>query len=252
LERSGQQLFCFLPFSGFNEMICSFPQNHSTAFRPFPYHLTATETSIRIGLYKPIPHSQEEIMETDPNRTAEYNAADKAKQALHHLVPGMRIIKTAIAVFLCLTLDFLRATPYPIQSSVAAVICLQPDIRSSRVIAGNRVIGTFAAGIYSYLFMLLFVEKFRIDPAGYLFYCLVAAGIIPLILIVLMLKRPGSVIITSVVFLIICLTKGQEDTLIYAIDRVIDTLLGITFALLVNWFPLLNRHRSDTTENNPE
>ncbi|HCU08120.1 MAG TPA: hypothetical protein DF480_03985, partial [Clostridiales bacterium] len=79
-----------------------------------------------------------------------------------------------------------------------------------------------------------------------------AAGIIPLILIVLMLKRPGSVIIASVVFLIICLTKGQENTLIYAIDRVIDTLLGIVFALLVNWFPLLNRHRPYTTEHNPE
>jgi len=61
-----------------------------------------------------------------------------------------------------------------------------------------------------------------------------------------------GVIIASVVFLIICLTKGQESTLIYAIDRVINTLLGIVFALLVNWFPLLNRHRPDTTENNLE
>lgn len=191
-------------------------------------------------------------METEPNRKPDPIKAHALRQRFHRFIPGMRIVKTAIAVFLCLTLDFLRGTPYPIQSSVAAVICLQPDIRSSRAIAVNRVLGTFAAGAYSYLFMLLFVEVLGVDPAGYLFYCLVAAGIVPLILIVLMFKRPGSVIISSVVFLIICLTKGQENTLLYALGRVIDTLLGIGFALLVNWFPLLNRHRTATTEKNPE
>ncbi|MDI9492157.1 MAG: aromatic acid exporter family protein [Bacillota bacterium] len=191
-------------------------------------------------------------MENESKPPLDKTANETILEAIHPLIPGMRIIKTAIAVFLCLTLDFLRGTPYPIQSSIAAVICLQPDIRSSRAIAGNRVLGTFSAGIYSYLFLLLFVEGFHVDPAGYLFYSLVAAGIIPLILIVLMLKRPGSVIIASVVFLIICLTKGEQNTLIFTIERVLDTLLGIGFALLVNWFPLLNRHRPQTTEQNPE
>ncbi len=182
----------------------------------------------------------------------EPTSVESPQPAPHRLRPGMRIIKTAIAVFLCLVVDLFRSSPFPIQSSVTAVICLQPDIRSSKKIAGNRTVGTLAAGLYSYVFLLLFVEWMHIDPKSFLFTILVSAGIIPLILLILLMNRPGSVVIALVVFLATCLTKGDAQILHYTVGRVIDTLLGIGFALLVNWFPLLNHHTGDSTEHNLE
>jgi hypothetical protein len=182
------------------------------------------------------------------NAPAQGKVKKNNEHSCRQLRPGMRIIKTSIAVFLCLVTDLFRVSPFPIQSSVTAVICLQPDIHSSKTIAGNRVIGTLAAGIYSFLFLTLFVEWFHIDPKSFTFTFLVSVGIIPLILIILFLERPGSVVIALVVFLATSLTKGDASILHYSVGRVFDTLLGIGFALAVNWFPPLNRHAKHPPE----
>ena len=42
--------------------------------------------------------------------------------------PGMRIIKTAIATFLCFCIDALRGVNQPIYSVISAIICMQKDI----------------------------------------------------------------------------------------------------------------------------
>lgn len=167
----------------------------------------------------------------------------RTKDTLRRNLPGMRIIKTAIAVFLCLATNYFRPSPFPVQSSVTAVICLQPDIRSSRRIALNRVVGTLIAGMYSYVFLILVVETFHVDSGSFLFSLLISLGIIPLIQLIVSLKRPGSVVIASVVFLAICLTKADSSILEYTTGRVVDTLFGIGYALLVNWLPVLNSRR---------
>ena len=44
---------------------------------------------------------------------------------------GMRMIKTAVAVFLCFAIDAFRGGGIPFYSAIAAVLCLQPSWQSS-------------------------------------------------------------------------------------------------------------------------
>ncbi len=44
---------------------------------------------------------------------------------------GMRLIKTAIAVFLCFLVDFFRDGGTPFYSAIAAILCMQPELGSS-------------------------------------------------------------------------------------------------------------------------
>ena len=44
---------------------------------------------------------------------------------------GMRLIKTAIAVFLCFLVDFFRDGRILFYSAIAAILCMQPELDSS-------------------------------------------------------------------------------------------------------------------------
>ena len=44
---------------------------------------------------------------------------------------GMRLIKTAVAVFLCFLVDFFRDGGTPFYSAIAAILCMQPELGSS-------------------------------------------------------------------------------------------------------------------------
>ena len=54
---------------------------------------------------------------------------------------GMRIVKTAIAVFICFVIDMFRTTSMPFYSAIAAILCMQPDVKDSWRVAATRTIG---------------------------------------------------------------------------------------------------------------
>ena len=59
---------------------------------------------------------------------------------------GMRIVKSALAVFVCLLIDRLRGG-MPFYAAIAAILCMQPDVANSLKTAANRVIGTLVGGL---------------------------------------------------------------------------------------------------------
>ena len=63
---------------------------------------------------------------------------------------GQRIVKTAIAVFICLMIYYLRGytgQSMPTESMITAIICMQPYVRDSRAYAWNRLTGTLVGAV---------------------------------------------------------------------------------------------------------
>lgn len=143
---------------------------------------------------------------------------------------GMRNIKTAISVFLCLLFFEVINRKDPVFACVAAIICMQPTVDNSWDKGMQRIIGTIIGGLLSILFII--IDNNLID-AAYIF--LIPFGIILLIEICVVINKKDAVIISCVVYLSIMLTQRYEgDYLVYTYNRVIDTSIGILIALLVN------------------
>lgn len=155
--------------------------------------------------------------------------------------PGMRIIKTALAMLICVVIHYFFPVIDAINAAIAAVICLQQNIETTWRTSLNRMIGTVIAGLYAYVFLALLIYGLNLDPEGILFLTLTAIGLIPLMQILVLLKKPGAVAIAAIVFIVICLSAYRREPLNFTLYRVIDTLIGIGAAVLIDWLPPLNR-----------
>lgn len=147
---------------------------------------------------------------------------------------GLRILKSALAVFLCFAVYLIRQDGMPFYSAIAAILCMQPYVRHSFTTALNRTIGSLVGGAYGLLILLLLrIDSIAIRPL--LVYGIISAAIIPLMYLTVLMKKTPATYITCVVFLSVVVSHGT-DTAPYwfALDRVIDTLIGIFISLLVN------------------
>lgn len=148
---------------------------------------------------------------------------------------GMRIVKTAIAVFLCFLIDLLRNHQgVPFYSAIAAILCMQPFVSNSVKVALNRSVGTLIGGLAG---MLLLLAERAWLPKGMpvLQYFIVSLCVVALIYITVVLKKTSASYITCVVFLSVTISHGADvNPYLFAINRMIDTLLGIAVSLAVN------------------
>jgi len=173
----------------------------------------------------------------------------KVKAFFHQLnkfliknTPGMRVIKTMIAVFICLAVEAIRQkTSTVYHSSIAAVVCMQPTVKSTAKTARERVIGTLIAGIYGFLVLTFIFPNVTVDTREWYYYLVTALLSLPLMTIMIWIKTPGPIAITVIVYLIVTLKTTDVPPIAYTLERVGDTLIGIAIALLVNWFPPLNK-----------
>ena len=67
---------------------------------------------------------------------------------------GMRLIKTAVAVFLCFLVDFFRDGGTPFYSAIAAILCMQPELGSSLKVGKERIIATWHLNVMPFLLNL--------------------------------------------------------------------------------------------------
>ena len=149
---------------------------------------------------------------------------------------GMRIVKSAVAVFLCFLIDRLRGG-VPFYSAIAAILCMQPDVTGSLKVGLNRVVGTLIGGVCGMLTLSLFV-RFLPDPDSLLRYAVLSLSIIPLIYITVLLRQNSAAYITCVVYLSITVAHGVDLVpYAFALNRVLDTLIGIAVSLGVNLLP---------------
>ncbi len=154
---------------------------------------------------------------------------------------GMRLIKTALAVFLCFIIYQIRGEGIPFYSAIAAVLCMQREIEDSKEKGKSRMLATLIGGIAGMGILYLF-KYYGIDATSWLCYLLVSVSLIPLIYTTVLLKQPDCAYISCVVFLCICISHGNDaDPFAFALNRMLDTWIGILVAIGVNAFHLPHR-----------
>ena len=154
---------------------------------------------------------------------------------------GMRIIKSAVAVFLCFGVYLLRGQGMPFYSAIAAVLCMQPYVSNSIKVALNRTVGTLIGGVFG-MVVLLFEQSCLPRDLPVLQYAVISLVIIPLIYVTLLVKKSTASYITCVVFMSITVSHGADvNPYLFAVDRMVDTLIGIAVSLGVNAFHLPRR-----------
>lgn len=145
---------------------------------------------------------------------------------------GMRNIKTAIAVCLCVFISKLLRLEYPFYAAIAAIISMGSSITNSFKAGKNRMMGTIVGAITGLIFA-------SIQPNNAL---LCGLGIIILIYICDQLKWNNSVTIAGIVFMAITVNLNGRSPVLYSMNRIIDTFIGISVSLTVNYlfFPYYN------------
>ncbi|MEG2354138.1 MAG: FUSC family protein [Clostridium sp.] len=152
---------------------------------------------------------------------------------------GMRIIKSSIAVFVCLLIGLLRGGGIPFYSAIAAILCMQPQVSNSLKVAKNRIMGTIIGGVFG-MVILLVERSFIPNTMPILQYLLISFSIIPLIYITVLIEKKAVSYITCVVFLSVTVSHGIDiNPYAFTLNRILDTLIGIFISLGVNtmWMP---------------
>jgi len=140
------------------------------------------------------------------------------------VLPGMRTLKTALAVFICIGIWRIWNDSMPFFAGIAAVITMQNSIENSVKVGIDRFIGTLVgAFVGGLLVWTLPINSITIS-----------LGIILVIHLTTIIKKGGSAAIASIVFLAITINIGDKSINNYIFMRVVETTLGIGIAVLIN------------------
>lgn len=139
---------------------------------------------------------------------------------------GLRNIKTAIAVFICLlVLTLLKSDRY-FYACIAAVISMQSSVYDSFVAGRNRMRGTTIGAVTG--ITLAYIGQNNI--------ILTTLGVIIVIYLCNIFEFKKSVPIACIVFLAIMTNLDDMTPLVYGTKRLLETFLGIIVSVLVNFF----------------
>jgi len=156
---------------------------------------------------------------------------------------GMRMIKTTIAVIICLLISYLRGSEAPVLSAVAALICMQPQVEDSVAVAMNRIIGTLLGVVFALLAILL-IERMGVGEL-HLVYIIVAVGIIPVLYVTVLLKQNAAAALAGVIFLSVALGSSGESPMVEGMHRAIETIIGVLVSVVVNSLHVPRRREKD-------
>ena len=146
---------------------------------------------------------------------------------------GLRTLKTAFSVFLCILFYHLTHYGSPMITAGSAVFAMREDISSSLSFGKSRIIGNTTGGIaaLSYFFLEQYIpNQFTLQAVA------IPALIVCIIIVLDGLDNNVGIIGAVATFLIIALSIPSGDKINYAFERVIDTFIGTFIAMGVNSF----------------
>lgn len=172
------------------------------------------------------------------------------KAGFHFPKLGMRTVKTAICVFICLLINYLFMEELSFYSSIVAIVCMQSTIENTLDIAFHRLLGTAIGGGFGLLLLLLAESSGHIYTP--VFLIIMPLGIIAVIYFCNVIKMLGSATIGAIVFVGIFaapVTTGLQDVNPYflALSRILDTVIGVVVAMVINrYLAPARRHEPKT------
>ena len=162
---------------------------------------------------------------------------------------GQRMIKTAVAVFICLAFYCFRGyrgEDMPTEAAITAIICMQPYVRDSREYALNRMTGTLIGAGWGLLFLSLAVLLPVLSVNLYVLYLLMSVGVLLSLYTSVALRKPDASSLAAIVFICVVIAFPEiENPIRDAIDRVLGVMVGTAAAVGVNVFHLpRNRNKN--------
>ena len=168
---------------------------------------------------------------------------EKKIRNIPHL--GQRIIKTTVAVFICLLVCYIigyRGAQMPSEACITAIICMQPLVRDTRQYAINRVIGTLVGSVWGLLLLLILTSVPAAAEHYTLLYLVMAIGMMLSIYTAVLLGKNDTSGLAAIVFLCIVIAFPEIDHPIeQAALRIAYVFLGTIVAIAVNTFRLPRR-----------
>ena len=145
---------------------------------------------------------------------------------------GMRNIKTAIAATLC-ALVYYFFDRSPAFACIGAIFGMGSDYEMSKLHGGNRFFGTLVGG---FIGMALFAVYAELFPDGSNRWVLIPLTFIGVVLLILACQRiwVGGIQPDGVVLCIILFNTPVETYISYALNRILDTGIGVLAAFFVN------------------
>lgn len=137
----------------------------------------------------------------------------------------MRTFKTGLSVSVSLFISQLLNLKNPSLVGIAAIVSMQSSVTASVVAAKNRILATIVGAIVGLIFSYLL-------PHNYFFLGL---GIIVVIYIHNMFDWSQSLSLSTIVFLVVFLYQ-EDSRLIYAMNRLLDTFIGVFVSMIINYF----------------
>ena len=151
-------------------------------------------------------------------------------KSLFGLSIGMRNLKTALSIFLCLLLyQFIAGSA--VLACIAALIAMQSTLGESVQQGRNRILGVSIGGVFGAA-----VASLGVSPEkGISHTLLISVGVTLLISACNRWGKQGAIVMGCVTYLTIVLSNDpQENIWLYSLWRVVDNTIGILIAVGIN------------------
>ena len=177
------------------------------------------------------------------------NLKPKTEQAFYLPSIGQRIVKTTVAVFLCLLVYYLRGfrgQDIPTEAAITAIICVQPYVRDTRKYAVNRFMGTLIGSFWGLAFLVRMLYLPYVGDSLLLLYIRMSLGVMLSLYTAVALRRADTAGQAAIVFLCIVISFPDiSEPLRSASERIIGVLTGTACAIGVNVFRLPRVRQKD-------
>ena len=167
-----------------------------------------------------------------------------------HLQPiGQRIVKTAVAVTICLLFYMLRGyegSTMPAEAAITAIICMNTNVRGTRANAFSRFFGTLTGAFWGFLFLVIVPQFPAIAENRWMLYLLMGLGTLLALHSAVIIKKPETAGLAAIVFVcVVIIYPDIENPLKQAFHRILDVMVGTTVAIVVNAVRLPRVKRRD-------
>ena len=153
---------------------------------------------------------------------------------------GMRNFKTALAATLCALL-YAPFSRNPTFACIGAIFGMGSDMKNSKISGGNRLFGTMIGGGMGIILFYIYIQFYPNGGTQPLLYVLLFIGITYLVVVCQLFVLPGAIQPAGVVLCIILFNTPVETYVVYSLNRIFDTAVGVIIALLINM--LISRER---------
>lgn len=161
---------------------------------------------------------------------------ENVKSEHNLIIPGigMRIIKSALAVSLCMVINLLRGdSGIVFYSQLAALWCIQMYRSNTISNALQRMTGTVVGALFGLIYLLIRpLAGMNSIPADVIS---IFIGVMLVIYSTVLIKRKQASYFSCVVFLSIVINHiGDANPYLFVWNRFLDTVIGILIGLFIN------------------